>query len=309
MRHPSRFRLCLRYLLPIIAGIPALLLLGDFIYARVTVARARAWEARAQRGPDGLRRGYEPFSIGTGATAALLIHGFGSSPSVFARLAPTLAQRGFTCRVMRLPGFGEPLSEYARVTAADWRAAVHAEVLALRAGHSPVWVVGHSLGGLLAVSEARDHPADVAGVVLLAPLFQVSSRRAGGLSPEWLYGVGQQLRVFTTLLENRFPQDAADPAAGSMEARDRFVPITVFEQMFKLVRQARELNQPFSHPVLLVVAPNDRVVARIKPARSRIITLDRAGHVVPLDYGWETIAEEITKMVEETNRTSQSIPP
>jgi pimeloyl-ACP methyl ester carboxylesterase len=90
-----------------------------------------AWEARAQRGPDGLRRGYEPFSIGTGATAALLIHGFGSSPSVFARLAPTLAQRGFTCRVMRLPGFGEPLSEYARVTAADWRAAVHAEVLAL----------------------------------------------------------------------------------------------------------------------------------------------------------------------------------
>jgi alpha-beta hydrolase superfamily lysophospholipase len=118
---------------------------------------------------------------------------------------------------------------------------------------------------LLAVSEARDHPADVAGVVLLAPLFQVSSRRAGGLSPEWLYGVGQQLRVFTTLLENRFPQDAADPAAGSMEARDRFVPITVFEQMFKLVRQARELNQPFSHPVLLVVAPNDRlwIIARL----------------------------------------------
>lgn len=271
-------------------------LVGDFAYSRVIDARHRKWERTATYNGDGLRAGYAPYTVGQGPVALLFIHGFGSSPAVFDRMAPRLAERGFTCRVLRLPGFGEPLDRYAAVTRAQWRQTVETEARQLRATHRAVWLVGHSMGGTLAWDTAQRHPELCDGLVLLAPLVEVSSRRSLALSPRRLFRVGDALLPFSDVFETCFPMDAHDPAVGELEARDRFIPRSVYQEMFALLDEARAAAPVARVPLLVSVAPQDLVVdsraaekffGRAHAPALKIIHAERSGHVIPLDYGWE----------------------
>jgi carboxylesterase len=120
--------------------------------------RRRLWERRIRRGADGVLADAAPYTVGNGATALLLIHGFADSPAVFRELAAELAAKGLACRVMRMPGACEPRAVAARQSPATWLAAVRAEVAVLRATHRQVWLLGHSMGGLSGAARPARRP-------------------------------------------------------------------------------------------------------------------------------------------------------
>ncbi len=278
---------------------------GDYAYSRAVAQHARKWERQQVRGPDGVRTDCAGYVRGEGRVALLLVHGFGSSPAVFTSMADDLAARGYACHALRLPGFGEPLPAARQVTTDDWRRALDAKLAELHATHEQVWLVGHSMGGPLCVEAAVRKPDQVDGLVLLAPLCGVSSRRSLGVSPERLFGLRRVLRC-TDTFETCFPVDAHDPAVGRLEARDRFVPLNIYENMFEVLRAGRTLAPRVGVPTLVVAAPRDRVVSfraarrfaeQLSGPRARFLSVAPAGHVLPLDTGWRELCREVDAFV------------
>lgn len=283
----------------------ATLLGADFAYSRTVGRHAAAWERRQQRDPEGVRLDSSAFSTGSGDIALLLVHGFGSSPAVFTRWAEELAARGYSCRAMRLPGFGEPLEAARRVDADDWRRALDEEIAALRRDHRQVWLVGHSMGAALCTDAAIRHPDQVDGLVLAAPLFGVSTRRSLGLPPERLFAV-TRLLPFTDTLESCFPVDADDPSLSAVEARDVFVPLNIYRGMFDVMRAAKAAAPALGQPVLVLASERDRVVdfeaarrfaGRLRAPRAAFEAVSPAGHVLPLDTGWRALCGRVDDFI------------
>ena len=102
-------------------------------------------------------------SEGAGGPEAALLHGFGADRLGWLATLPALPGRSY---LVDLPGHGRSIN--VPVTGVETMAAEIADALAARAAGPPV-LIGHSLGGGLAMLIARDRPDLVAGLFLIAP--------------------------------------------------------------------------------------------------------------------------------------------
>lgn len=110
---------------------------------------------------------------------AIVLPGMGATAKALAPQIRTLRSLGYTAHVIELPGFGlEPAlrKEDARMTQLADLVLAAAEAIGVRRAV----LLGHSLGGAIALHLALRRPAFVAGLVLLAPA-------ALGRSLHWSY--------------------------------------------------------------------------------------------------------------------------
>lgn len=108
--------------------------------------------------------------------AVLLIHGFTGNPSEMGYLADELFRAGHTVYAPRLPGHGTDRADFMATGAADWIRRARDAYIELYAEYGRVRVVGHSMGGAIALILAADYAPD--RVALLAPAVDLSDRRA-----------------------------------------------------------------------------------------------------------------------------------
>jgi pimeloyl-ACP methyl ester carboxylesterase len=103
-------------------------------------------------------------TVGSGPARALVVHGYDLGAEFYLPLAERLAARGLPTTLVTLPGFdGEP-----PLAAPGWTPLVDAIVAALPP--APATLVGHSLGGLLALLAAARRPPSLSRLVLLEPV-------------------------------------------------------------------------------------------------------------------------------------------
>lgn len=291
----------------LVLGCPLTVLALDFAYSRLIGHRRRRWESGRAAGPGRVFAGCEDFAEGTGGTALLMVHGFGDSPALFRRLAPLLAAKGFACRAARLPGFGVPAMDSADASYEQWMEVIAGEVAVLRRDHAAVWIVGHSLGCSLAVEHAAAFPKAVDGLVLLAPLVEISNRRSPLFLPArtW-FNIGERALRFTRVLENVYPVDLHDRANAAFLEGNRFVHFNIYRQTFRAVDGVWACARRLQGPLLMVVSRFDRVVSsrsseaffrNCSASPKQLVWADRAGHVIPLDAGWEDVGERIAWFV------------
>ena len=117
---------------------------------------------------DGNRIHY--LDVGSGP-AILMVHGLGGQMANFTYALVDRLKHDFRVVVMERPGAG--YSE--RAPGASARLGVQADVVAgviARLGLERPLLVGHSLGGALALAVAAGHPEAARGLVLLSPLTQ-----------------------------------------------------------------------------------------------------------------------------------------
>jgi carboxylesterase len=117
----------------------------------------------------GIITGAEPYYMeGTaGMPAVLLIHGFGGIPYDLRLVADELNGLGYTVSGPLLSGHGTSAEDMATTGWEDWYGSAEREYLRLSGSHDTVYVVGFSMGGLLALNLSIEH--DFEGLVLLAP--------------------------------------------------------------------------------------------------------------------------------------------
>lgn len=113
---------------------------------------------------------------GTGAPRFLCLHGLVDTHGIWDALAPALAFEGAVARMdQRGHGASEsPPGPYARSDLANDAVAVLDAL-----GVERAVLVGHSMGGIVSMQTALDHPDRVAGLVLIGTASQCSEKVAG----------------------------------------------------------------------------------------------------------------------------------
>lgn len=207
--------------------------------------------------------GAEPFrhdapgGAAGGGVAVLLCHGFTGSPQSVGPWAQDLAAAGLAVRVPLLPGHGTSWQDLAGRRWADWVAAVEAELADLRASGATVVVGGLSMGGALALRLAADHPADVAGLVLVNPAVRLTDPRLRLLP---------LLRLVTASVAGV----GGDVRTGTPELAYDRVPLTPLASSLRGYRELRRDLHRVSAPLVLLRSAVDHVV----PAASSAAVLD-----------------------------------
>ncbi|NOZ87746.1 MAG: alpha/beta fold hydrolase [Deltaproteobacteria bacterium] len=122
-------------------------------------------------------RGAKPYELGTGNQAVLLVHGLTGTPFEMRPLAEHLAEKGYFCRGMLLPGHGTTPKDLDKRKWSDWFRAVESEQQSLleKTG-SPVFLAGISLGALLVMQLAAKRQERVSALAALSVPLKPSSR-------------------------------------------------------------------------------------------------------------------------------------
>lgn len=271
--------------------------------------RRHRWEQTLSRDGHGVFSGAAAYTLGEGKTALLLLHGFADTPAVWQRLATHLARQGdFTCHALRLPGAAERSATAAQLSLPAWRCAIISEIKALRATAKQVWVVGHSLGGALAIDVALLHPELIHGIALFAPLIAVSRKRSPILPPKVWFGLARLLLSLSPTFESPFSQQgvALDDPSFSY-TRDRFIPFAVYRALFKLIQENALKAPQVTHPIFAAVPLKESVVdpvATLKwlaqtptTAHKTIIELPESGHTTLLEPGWRELTDNLADFI------------
>jgi alpha-beta hydrolase superfamily lysophospholipase len=118
--------------------------------------------------------------------AVLLLHGFTGQPWELSDVGKLLAGSGFAVYAPRYPGHGTRRVDFLATRAEDWARRAIDAYLELRADYRTVHVLGHSMGGLIAIAHVMDHPGE-------AKLLMVSSPGLGVAIavPKWKDTLGQ----------------------------------------------------------------------------------------------------------------------
>lgn len=270
--------------------------------------RRRAWEKRIRREPNGLLPDAAAYRIGNGPVALLFIHGFADTPCIWRRITHRLAEEGtFTCRAMRLPGSAEPVAHARRRQSLTlWRTQVADELMRLRETHDAVWIVGHSLGGALALDATLRLPDLVDGAAVFAPLIDVARARCPLLPPRVWFALARIALCLSPTFESPFAAQAvADDDPSFTFVRDRFIPFCVYRALFRLIREIRPQSDCLDCPFFAVTASRDSVVDTAAAHHwiagctgpKEVRDLPDSGHEIPLSIGWRILIDDMAAFI------------
>lgn len=174
----------------------------------------------------------------------LMFHGLSDSPFALRDPAKALAQHCVHTRVMLLPGHGTKAEDLIDVTRADWREAVSQAAKAFSEEVDTLYVGGFSTGGALVTEYAWQHPQDIEGVILFAPLFKINS----GI--DWL---APWLAPVVDWLDYNESDDYAKYAS---------IPVPAIAEAYHLAKEVRQtvLATPAQLPVLVALSEEDATV-------------------------------------------------
>ena len=282
--------------------------------------RANAWEAAIERDAEGVRLGCQPVSLGptNGVEAVLLVHGFADSPALWKDLALRLTNAGYAVEALLLPGWMVPRQTAAKIRADDWLQHVETRFQNLARRYSNVWVVAHSMGASIVLRLCDEKRMVPAGVVALAPLLDVGKSRSPLLHPRTWFRISSVLAPGITVIESVYPIDMHDTSLRESIPRDVFLPRSIHAAMFELIEPFRTTLPSLDCPLALAVSQVDQVVdpkAALTFFRSHEtapkvgIETSRAGHVIPLDYGHETLYAFVETFLKNPNRKTWTPPP
>ncbi len=229
----------------------------------------------------------------------ILIHGIAASHHNWDDLLPELARRDFACYALDLLGHGDSPKPASRAYQMDWMYQHFAGWVRSLHLTEPAILIGHSLGGYLALEYARRVPAWTRSLVLVDPLYSLSQlpsflrrtyRRSHlshfiiGRTPPWMFrlivdmtsvAMGNGSGAIHSLPERTRAQTALDYTRTS-------------PGVYNIINTSRDLNgnvASISVPTLVVWGDRDQTLApssfpklvnQMPRATGKIL---RAGHV------------------------------
>ncbi len=237
-------------------------------------------------------RAHSPQSI----IGVLLVPVLNGNTNDMAELQDVLQAHGIVTKNMLLPGHGSNVRDMLSIGWEDWAQAVRDELNLLKEQSDVVFLVGHSLGGALALHIAAHE--EIAGIVpICAPLH---------LQP-WLkpvVSIGKYLLPLVPTIR----EDVRDPEARRRYTRDvyHWTPLQPVESMVRYLPQLRAELDHITAPALIITSLHDHVVPardgreiyRLIGSREKhLVTLHRSYHVVMKDHDREEVFDKTLAFV------------
>jgi carboxylesterase len=242
-----------------------------------------------------------PFDLGNAAaeTALLFIHGFTASPAELRPMAACIANAtGWRCKGPLLPGHGTRVEDLQKTSAEDWITVVEQAYEELSRDCRRVFLVGLSMGAVIACHVAMRRAGDrkLCGLILMAPSFGVTARRALGVR---VLGPIGYLR--------RKNKRAADYFLDNRQYTYLQTPVDKAADVVRIGRDAMRRMTKLQHlPVLMFVGDRESTVSLKKMlavARDnpwiRLVRLPRSRHILPSEPDSEMLFEESIRFVKE----------
>lgn len=245
------------------------------------------------------------FELPGGPTGCLLIHGFTGSAVEMRPMGDYLAARGLTVSAPLLPGHGTTPEDLNRTTWQDWCGHVDGAFAALQGKCEKVFVVGFSLGSLLALHLAAKQ--EMAAVVALSPALLVRDWRIG-----FLPLLRHVVRVTPKDLD---PQhcDLTDKEALKGFWSYDVHPVSAAYQLHLLQQVVRSELGRIHTPALIVYSTRDMSIhpqsgpvlyKEIGSEDKEQLVLHDSGHGIVLDVERETVFQKVFDWVA-THRTGK----
>ena len=230
-----------------------------------------------------------PFDIGGDArAAALCLHGLTGTPYEVRPLAEAIVASGIRALGPSLPGHDSTPADLADTTWEQWLEAAREHLGKLRDRHERVFVVGMSMGGLLALALAAEERVD-ALVVVGTPLRL--SRPVTLLVP-WLKYVHR-------FAEKRGGSDIRDDAARARHPGYNQMPLASVHEMLRLQKRVQAGLERVTAPILIAHGALDRtakpanaraIFDRVSSVEKQTLVLEASGHVCPVDFDGPALA-------------------
>lgn len=223
----------------------------------------------------------EPFFFPGGRTGCLLIHGFTGAPKEMRWMGEYLAEKGYTTLGVRLAGHATRPADMLRVRWQDWVASVEDGYHLLRGTAEHIFVIGLSMGGVLALIHASRHP--VAGLITMSTPY--------ALPKDWRLPYLQWLHRLQPAVQ-KGPPDWRNPEAALDHIDYPNYPTRAIVELRDLLAEARQSIPQVRAPALLVHSRGDagvlpenaeKIYAQLGSANKHMLWVENSGHVIPRD--------------------------
>lgn len=234
-----------------------------------------------------------PFFFEGGSTGVVLVHGWTGAPPEMRPCGEFLAARGLTVLGVQLAGHGTEPEAMNRTHWRDWYAGLVEGYEQLRSRCERVFVAGISMGSLLTLHLAANHPHPPAGIILYSPAVRITDRRL-------------PLAALARFAIRLFPKDETahdfvDPEGPLRVWSYEVNPVGGAYQLWLLTKVVRRELERVAVPTLIIQGRRDKIVSpagaqevydRISSADKTLRWFENSGHVIVVDAECEQVWQE-----------------
>lgn len=242
---------------------------------------------------------------GTPRGVILGLHSFGDFGAAFEQLGPWFADAGYVFVAYDQAGFGDRLEQGRWAGERELVDDAVTQIRRLHQAHSqPLFVLGESLGGAVAMLAAQQEPDKVAGLVLAGPAVREGIR--------FRYGWNAAIATVATLAPGyalTVERSADDPTLSSASAQRlakdprvmREVRMDAYWGLIKLADSASDSASNLNVPTLLLYGGNDHSVpeAGINHLRDHLSAqgdyrfYPQGPHLLLQSREWQQVSQDI----------------
>lgn len=231
----------------------------------------------------------EPFFFPGDRIGCLLIHGFTGAPKEMLWMGEHLAAQGHSVLGIRLAGHATQPADIVRTRWRDWVASVEDGFHILRRSTDHIFVIGLSMGGILALHHGAHHP--VRGIIAMSTPYILSN------DPRLKY------LEFLQYLKPKMakgPSDWHNPEAAKSHVDYPYYPTRAIIELRDLQFEMRTAIPKIQVPVLLVHSKQDGSVmpanaelifAALQTEDKTLFWVENSGHVVTREPDRQEIFE------------------
>lgn len=250
--------------------------------------------------------------VGTARGIMILVHGFNSHSGYFAWAAERFAGSGFATYALDHRGRGKSEGERFYVEKfSDWLADVD-KLLGIARSENPglpVYMLGHSVGGVIASSYVFEHQTEIAGLICESFAFDVGLPQLAQLALEGASYLIPHLPVYS--LKNEI--FSRDPAVVAQMNNDPLIanekqPAETAAEVLKAAARLKDNMPSFNVPVFIIHGTDDKAT---RPegsqyfydnvgSKDKTLKLYEGGyHDLLNDIDKETVMADILKWINE----------
>ena len=236
----------------------------------------------------------------------LILHGFTASLDCVREIEPPITALGLPSRMPVLRGHSAASPEALRgVTWDDWVSDAKTALQDLLTEVEKAIVIGHSMGGLVALTLAVDHSNDIDSIIVAGAAVQMTSPLAPGKPLHFLIPIVARL-----VKKWDFPLIYADPALAQHNTNYLWAPMDAVLSVLDFSMATRIRLPEIKIPTLILQSHKDTTVAPESadiidkeistPAeQKRIVWFDKTEHEMFRDCEREAIIAVISNYVQE----------